>query len=182
MCLGCTRTDSGRRCRRTRKDLSRAISRSRDGRYRIRLGERARDVLRVVPSQLRDLLKPETPASDPSLVRLFPPAYPDDPMRNLEYEHLAGDDLLGGRLGAIEMVERTAEATTLTEEELLAWMGVANDLRLVLGTRLDVTEESDARDFADDPEAAMFQLYVFLGALVSEIVDALGEPTNAADA
>jgi len=141
-----------------------AISRSRDGTYRVRLGERERDVLRVVPSQLRDLLERETPASDPSLARLFPPAYPDDPMRNLEYEHLAGDELLGGRLGAIETVERTAEATTLTEEELLAWLGVANDLRLVLGTRLEVTEESTARDFPQDPEAAMFDLYGFLGA------------------
>jgi hypothetical protein len=159
-------------------EVFRAISRSRDGSYRVRLGERERDVLRVVPSQLRELLELETPASDPSLIRLFPPAYPEDPIQNLEYERLAGGELLGGRLDAIDVVERTAEATSLTEEELLAWLRVANDLRLVLGTRLNVTEESRDRDFPNEPESSMFDLYGFLGALVSEIVEAVGESEN----
>mgnify|MGYP003296763223 CR=1 FL=1 len=29
----------------------------------------------------------------------------------------------------------------LTEEQLLSWLGVLNDLRLVLGTRLEIDEE-----------------------------------------
>jgi hypothetical protein len=93
---------------------------------------------------------------------------------------LAGDDLLGDRFEAIETVERTAEATSLNQDEVLAWMGVANDIRLVLGTKLDVTEESDERDFPGEPETSMFALYRFLGALVQEIVEALGEPESPA--
>jgi hypothetical protein len=154
----------------------RAIARTGPDAFRVRLGTRERDVLRVLPTQLRELLESETPSSDPGLVRLFPPAYPDDPLRNLEYERLAGDDLLGDRFEAIETVERTAEATSLNQDEVLAWMGVANDIRLVLGTKLDVTEESDERDFPEEPETSMFALYRFLGALVQEIVEALGEP------
>lgn len=159
----------------------RAIVRKGPDAFRVRLGERERDAIRVLPSQLRDLLERETPSSDPGLVRLFPPAYPDDPLRNLEYEQIAGDDLLGGRLEAIDTVERTADSTSLTEDEALAWMAVANDVRLVLGSRLDVTEESDDGDFPDEPESSMFALYRFLGALVSEIVDALGEPANVSE-
>ena len=63
---------------------------------------------------------------------------------------------------------------SLTEEELLAWLRTCNDLRLVLGTRLDVREESTAKDFARDKEAATsFTAYVLLTEIVGEIVEAL---------
>ena len=44
------------------------------------------------------------------------------------------------------MVERTIDATDeLTEDELLAWLRSLNDVRLVLGTILDVSEEDATR-------------------------------------
>ena len=60
----------------------------------------------------------------------------------------------------------------LTEDQLNAWMGAVNDLRLVLGTRLDVTEDMDAVQL-DDPRAPAFAVYQYLTHLLSEIVNAL---------
>lgn len=149
------------------------IKRTRRG-FELRLGLDERDVLRGLPAQLRQLIEEESPSSDPALIRLYPPAYPNDPIRNLEYEMVAGDDLTKQRLAAVETMERTIDADRLDEDELTAWVAVANDLRLVLGTRLEITEETREGDFpADDPRAGAFALYAYLTFLVDEGVGAL---------
>jgi hypothetical protein len=128
-----------------------------------------RALLRSLVGQLRELL---TAGGDPSLRRLFPPAYGDDLTRNAEYQAMVGDELLARRLGALDVVETTIESTRLTEEELTAWMAAVNDLRLVLGTRLDVSEDDEPVD-PSDPEAPLHGAYHWLGWLLSEVVDAL---------
>ncbi len=148
-------------------------------RFAVDLPHGAREALRRLAGQYRDLLRDEDPSSDPGVARLFPPAREDDPLANLEYEHAAHDGLMAGRLANIAVLERTAGNTTLAEGELLAWMAVANDLRLVLGTRLGLTEETTEGEFADDPERReAFDVYGFLSALVGTILDALPEPVG----
>ena len=143
-------------------------------RYEIRLSDDDRTALRNLCDQLRDLLVAENPASDAAVARLFPPAYPEDPLRNLDYERGAGNELLARRLEVLETVSATIDARDLAEEHLLAWLGAINDARLVLGTRLDVTEESTENEFADDESArATYQLYLFLSWLEGQIVDVL---------
>ena len=133
-------------------------------------------MLETLPSQLRQLLDEK----DPSTKRLFPPAYADDPERQAEYEALVRDDLTAQRLQAIAVVEETLGATRLTEEQVQAWLGAMNDLRLVLGTQLDIQTETDGDDLPDDdPKAATFALYHYLGWLVSQIVDALAAGLDA---
>jgi hypothetical protein len=125
-----------------------------------------------LPRQLADLLD----SDDPSLVRLRPPAYPDDPEANAEYRRLMGDDLTAARRRALETMERTVDAPEIDAEELADWMGALNDLRLVLGTRLDVTEETRVEDFPpEDPQAAQFVLYVYLGWLQEQAVEAMAQ-------
>lgn len=146
-------------------------------RFAVTLPDETREALRRLAVQYRALLREEDPSSDPGVARLFPPAHEDDLLANLEYERVAHDGLLAGRLRNVETLERTTGADFLSEDDLLAWMAVANDLRLVLGTRLEVTEESTARDFAKDPEGReTFELYGFLSALVGVILEALPEP------
>jgi hypothetical protein len=71
-------------------------------------------------------------------------------------------------------MSRTLDERTLTEDELLAWLAVINDLRLVLGVRLAVSEESVPSDFEGDEEAsASYALYAYLSYLEEEVVDAL---------
>jgi Domain of unknown function (DUF2017) len=106
---------------------------------------------------------------DPLLRRLFPPAYTDDDQASAEYRRLMTEDLVERHQASLDILERTAGATELSEEEVTAWMGALNQLRLVLGTSLDVSEE-------DDPAALtspQHQLYYFLGALQELVVDAL---------
>lgn len=150
------------------------IKRTRRGGFELRLDPKEREILRGLPNQLRTLIENEDPTSDPAMARLYPPAYEDDPIRNLEYERLAGDDLTSQRLASIVAMEGSIDADRLTEEQLLSWLAVLNDLRLVLGTRLEITEETTEDDFAqDDPRASTFALYSYLTWLVDAVVRAL---------
>ena len=145
---------------------------TRDGRYELRLPASERALLRTLPGQLRDLLS----STDPALERLFPPAHPDDPDLDNEYREMVSNDLMQGRLSALDIMERTLDAELLDEEELTSWLHVLNDLRLVLGTRLDVTEDLEERAMqASDPRAPAFELYRYLTFLESHVIDALAE-------
>jgi hypothetical protein len=150
------------------------IKRTKRGEFELRLDPKERDILRGLPDQLRNLIENEDPTSDPAMARLYPPAYLDDPIRNLEYERLAGDDLTSQRLSSISAMEGSIDADRLTEEQILSWLSVMNDLRLVLGTRLEITEETTEDDFApDDPRVSTFALYAYLTWLVDAVVSAL---------
>jgi hypothetical protein len=148
------------------------IRRTRGGAYEIRVPEPERTLLGNLADQLRELLAETT--DDPSVRRLFPTAYHDDPERDREYQQLVRDELLERRLAALATVEATLDAEELDEEQLSAWLSSLNDLRLVLGTRLDVSEELLDVD-ADDPDAPAYAVYEYLGFLLSEVVDALTE-------
>ena len=151
--------------------------RRRKGRFSVTLGSRERELLSELCRQTRELLEAEDPSSDPSIARLFPAAYKDDPLRSLEFETNLGDAPKNGKLGAIETLERTLDAKELSEEELLQWMGAVNDFRLLLGTRIEITEEATERDFPDDdPNHDAFQVYVYLTWLEDRMLRALGAP------
>jgi len=142
------------------------------GGFRLLLTRQERDILRGLPGQLREILE----SDDPALRRLFPPAYQDDPEREAEYRRLVHDELVAGRRRTLEVMESTVDARQLDQEQLTAWLGALNDLRLVLGTRLDVTEEEYDRELPqDDPRSAAMGLYHYLGWLEAQAVEALAE-------
>jgi Domain of unknown function (DUF2017) len=151
---------------------------SKDGdRFTVHVSRGVRGLLVELCRQSRALLEAEDPSSDPAVSRLFPPAYPDDPLQNLEYEANLGAAPRSGKLEALDVVERTANASTLTEDELLAWIGVVNDLRLVLGTRIEITEEATDEDFpTGDPRHETYRVYQFLGFLLQELLEGIGAP------
>ena len=127
-------------------------------------------MLRSLPRQLRELLG----TGDPSLRRLSPPAYPDDSRQEAEYRELVGDDLESQRRRALEVMEATIDADRLDQEQISAWLGSLNDLRLVLGTRLDVTEEMYEEGLPEeDRRSPAFALYLYLGWLEEQFVAAL---------
>jgi hypothetical protein len=140
-----------------------------DGTYAVSLEPYERELLRSLPGQLRDLLSTD----DPSLVRLYPPAYVSDDEANDEYRRLTRGDLTSRRLEALDLLESTVDSERLTEEQLAGWMGVLNDLRLVLGTRLDVSEDDAGLEVPDDdPDAPAWALYGYLGWLLEAVVEA----------
>jgi hypothetical protein len=151
------------------------------GRYQLRLRPNEKVLLAGLVQQLREQLLAST--DDPSVRRLFPPAYADDPERDAGYQVLTRDEMLEGRLQALDVVERTLEGNELDESEMTAWMGTLNALRLVLGTRLDVDEEPLDLD-EGDPLAPAYAVYEYLGWVLSQVVDALSAdlPPPSADA
>ncbi|HEX6231428.1 MAG TPA: DUF2017 family protein [Actinomycetota bacterium] len=152
----------------------RRVRRGRRGGFELRIPPGERDVLRALPAQLRSLLTEEHPSPDPAMQRLFPPAYLDDLEAAREFAGVVRDDLVAERLRAIETMERTIDARRLSEDELGAWLATINDLRLVLGVRLGVSEESGPEDFEGDHASEQaFALYAYLSALEGEVVDAL---------
>jgi hypothetical protein len=146
------------------------IARTRAGRYAIDLPAEEREVIVGLVHQLRDVLLATT--DEPIVRRLFPTAYNEDPDRDQEYQQLVRDELLERRLAALATVEATAASGDVDEPTLTGWLAALNDLRLVLGTRLDVSEDDLDVD-PDDPEAPARAVYHYLGLLVSEAVDAL---------
>jgi hypothetical protein len=153
--------------------LRRRIERTRAGDFRVRLEAEERELLRTLPSQLRELLA-EGDEADPSVRRLFPPAYVGDEEHEEEYRRLMGDDLREHHLQAIAIMEATIDQERLAEGELVAWLSAVNDLRLVIGTRLDVSEDMDYGAVEpDDPRAPGFALYSYLSWLEEQVVEAL---------
>ena len=98
----------------------------------------------------------------------------NDPIEELEYERKVGDSLLAAKLEQLTILERCVGSRVLSEEDVLACMRAVNDLRLVLGTRLDVREDSDPSEFAGDPERrSTFELYAYLSWLLESLIDAM---------
>jgi len=150
--------------------LGKRVKRTRKGEYQLRLPAEERDLLRGLPGQLRELIGTD----DPSLRRLFPPAYKDDPALEAEYRHYMADDLVASHQAALDVMEETIDAEQVSEDQLVGWLSALNDLRLVLGTRLDVTEDMYEREMdPDEPRAPAFAVYSYLGWLQEQVVDAL---------
>jgi hypothetical protein len=151
-----------------------SIVRRSDGSFDVDLPSEQRDALRDLPGQLGELLSDGDADRDPALRRLFPSADPDDPAHASEFDRLVRSDLLEQRNAAIETMRRTIDADRLTEEEVTSWLGVVNDVRLVIGTRLEVTEETRPEDFEPrDPRARTYAYYAYLTYLEELIVQAL---------
>jgi hypothetical protein len=148
------------------KRNARRVKRTRRGDYELHIPQVEREILRTLPGELRKVLS----SADPARSRLFPPAYGDDTERNEEFEQLVGDDLMAQRMGSIEVMEATIDAQRVDEDQLLAWLGAINDLRLVLGTRLDVTEDDPIEVPDTDPRVGAYALYYYLGWLEEQVV------------
>jgi uncharacterized protein DUF2017 len=138
---------------------------------------------------------PTTP-KDPALARLLPDAYAEDPEAAAEFRRYTETDLrLRKRDNARIVLADLAELLDLSEPppaELLdeggehrvvlddqgvqAWLGTLNDLRLVIGTRLDVSEDMDvveAKLAEDDPRRWLFAIFHWLAGLQDSLLAAL---------
>jgi hypothetical protein len=137
-----------------------------DGGVLLQLSPEERALVASLAGELRSQLDSAT--GDPSFRRLFPPAY-DDEHDEKAYRELAGDELLDGRRRALEVLAATAGSDRLSAEEADAWLRALNDLRLVLGTRLDVQEDM----LLDAPQTPDLALYGYLSWLQEQLVAAL---------
>ena len=123
---------------------------------------------------------PSKPPDDPALARLFPDAY-EDAADSSDFRRYTENDLRSRkREDALAMV-RTLDAGAggpvirLGPEESRQWLGALNDLRLTIGTRLDVNEEDNElyRLPDSDPRKPMVMAYLWLGGLQETLVETL---------
>jgi len=140
--------------------------------------------LRSLPDRLRHLLA--DPGSNAAVIRrLFPRAHADEE-EEAEYRRLVGDELLRRRQDSIDAIEealaegeahRTHLDVTIPPERYELWLGFVNDMRLILGTELDIRDEDWERDLPpDDPRAPDIALFQFLGWLEHNLLEASGVP------
>jgi hypothetical protein len=133
-----------------------------------------RMLLKTLPQQVIDLL--DAGIDEPSLRRLFPPAYASDENQEFEgeYRRLMGDDLRDRHREALQVLMATADADELDDEQAQSWLIALNELRLVLGTTLDVGEDEieDTVD-EDDPRAPGLNLYHYLSYLQDRLIGQL---------
>ena len=151
------------------------IKRRADGGFDLNLDDERREVLTLL---LRDLLAQIDAAPDhPNLVRLSPPAYLDDPDADAAYQLLAGEELRTSHRTAIEAVISSLDRKRLTEPEAWAWIQSLNAVRLVAGTRLDISEDDHGpfgrRPAASPEERSLWAIYDFTTLLQHEVVEAL---------
>ncbi|MER8264763.1 DUF2017 domain-containing protein [Streptomyces griseus] len=145
---------------------------------------------------------PSKPPTDPALARLFPDAYggpgspaeggkPQEELRELsaEFRRFTENDLRSGKRDDAVTVVRTLDALspagdggavlTLTGDECHSWLRSLNDLRLTIGTRLEVSDEDEGGEGSlyrlpdTDPRKPMVMAYLWLGALQETLVEAL---------
>ncbi|MEU9090115.1 DUF2017 domain-containing protein [Streptomyces sp. NPDC087901] len=136
---------------------------------------------------------PSEPPSDPALARLFPEAYGDDDTElraaSAEFRRFTENDLRTRKRDDALVVIRTLDALTpvgddaavltLTADECRSWLGSLNDLRLTIGTRLEVSDEDGGEDGSlyrlpdSDPRKPMVMAYLWLGALQETLIETL---------
>lgn len=132
-------------------------------------------ILRDLVEQMRALVK-ESDATDPIRARLFPDAY-EGAEDSTAYRELTGGDLSAAKLEALDRVAETlgdggATKVRLTEEDAEAWVRTLTDMRLAIGTRLDVTEATMSLEPGpDDPAFAPLQTLHWLGWLQERILE-----------
>ena len=148
------------------------MKRTADGGVELQLSRDERALVANLASELRSLLDGDT--GDPSLRRLFPPAYEEE-ADETAYRDLMGGELLDGRREALELMAQTAKQKRLSADEAEVWLRALNDLRLVLGTRLDVQEDMLFELRADDPRASGLAIYGWLSWLQEQLVAALSQ-------
>jgi Domain of unknown function (DUF2017) len=118
--------------------------------------------------------EPETP-DDPALARLLPDAYRDDPDAAGEFRRLTEVSLRRDKVTAAERLLAALPGdgpgeVRLDEETTESWLSTINDVRLALGTRLEVSEEMAEPD-PEDPDAPAYVVYLWLTELQGVLVE-----------
>jgi Domain of unknown function (DUF2017) len=122
---------------------------------------------------------PGTP-EDPVLARLLPDAYQDDPEAAGEFRKYTESSLREAKkyfaLTLLETLPPKGGRVKLTGDQARDWLRALNDVRLMFGVRLEVSEDFEgqlASLDAKDPRVAAFQVYGWLGEMQESLVRAI---------
>jgi Domain of unknown function (DUF2017) len=109
---------------------------------------------------------PSTKPDDPVLARLLPDFATDDSQLSGALRSLHEPELIAAKHGAAEIVLQTLPGiggrVELDAGQADAWLAALNDVRLALGTALDVSEDMPDELPPDDPRAEHLGVYHWL--------------------
>jgi len=122
---------------------------------------------------------PEAPV-DPVLARLLPDGYSGDPEAAGEFRKYTESSLREAKKyfaqTLLETLPPKGGRVKLTADQARDWLRALNDVRLMFGVRLEVTEDfEDQLTSLDpkDPRVAAFQVYGWLGGVQESLVRAI---------
>ena len=151
--------------------------RARGGEIVARLDAAEAGVLGLLLDQLEQLLEAEDVRDDPVLARLLPDGHRSDPELAADYREMTESALRTGKTDDLAMVRATLPGlggeVRLDPDEAGAWLRTSNDLRLALGTRLDISEDSEPPEDVTSEEDQQLAVYYWLTGLQGSLVDAL---------
>jgi hypothetical protein len=134
-------------------------------------------VLGMLLDQVEMLLDSEDAAGDPVLARLLPEGNRSDAEASEEYRELTESSLRSGKADDLAVVRASLPDgggdVVLDADQASAWLRSTNDLRLALGTRLDISEDTEPPEDVVDEESQQLAVYYWLTALQGSLVDAL---------
>jgi hypothetical protein len=136
-------------------------------------------VLGLLLDQLEQLLAAEADdlGDDPVIERLLPDGHRSDPEIAAEYREMTESALRSGKADDLATVRATLPGSggevRLDADQAAAWLRTTNDLRLALGTRLEITEDTEMPDDGTGEEGQQLAVYYWLTAVQGSLVDAL---------
>ncbi len=123
---------------------------------------------------------PSTAPDDRVLARLLPDFTRDDPDLAGGLRSLHEPELIESKDGVAALVLNTCPPdggrVRLSIEEAYAWLSALNDVRLALGTVLEVTEDMPDELPSDDPRAPHLGVYHWLTYVQETLVHAVSGP------
>lgn len=152
-----------------------------DGAAIMKLAEHEAALLRDLAGETRTLLEADVPREDPVIARLFPDAY-EDPEHAQSYHDMVGDELRKEKVRALTAVTDSlgpsgAATVELSDDLASAWLAWLTDVRLAVGTRLGVTEETMGAEVDPaSPEAPAYEVLHWLGWIQETIIERIGRP------
>ena len=153
--------------------------RAKGGAVVARLDPAEAGIVGLLLDQLEQLLTADAGdvGDDPVLARLLPDGHRSDPALAADYRELTESALRGGKADDLATVRATLSPDggdlRLDLDQAGAWLRTTNDLRLELGTHLDVTEDTDPPENLTDERDHPLGVYYWLTAVQGSLVDAL---------
>ena len=145
-------------------------------------GGTADDLDRLLAEAVEAAEAAEAPSipDDPVLARLLPDAYQEDPEAADEFRKYTESSLREAKKyfaqTLLDTVPPKGGRVKLTADQARDWLRALNDVRLMFGVRLEVTEDFDEQLASldqKDPRLAAFEVYGWLGAVQDSLVRAL---------
>jgi hypothetical protein len=139
----------------------------------LHLSSEERQLLESLPEQLSGVIRSLDLGESPpeNLRRLFPRAYSRDDEAEAVFQRSTRGELVESHISALAALAGSARCRQLDEETMAAWLTALNDLRLVLGTALGVTDNEAV--VSGQVGNSELMIYQYLTLLQSELVDAM---------